>query len=212
MAVFDAEYYHANYCDYARQNPRRKLNFYWQVVEQSHADGVARSIHDIGCAFGRFLDAGSSDWFRFGSDISADAISAAGLTDVTLRVASIEDQPFSDGFGAVTAFDVLEHVSDLTAAALSIRQQLAASGSFVFVVPVYDGASGPIIRYLDHDPTHIHRWPRAAWLAWAHHNFEVIDWQGIIRWWTPWRHYIHIPTRLFRRHSPAIIVACRKRP
>jgi hypothetical protein len=81
----------------------------------------------------------------------------------------------------------------------------------VFVVPVYDGLSGPIIRRLDRDPTHVHKWPRDRWLDWAASHFEVVDWTGILRWLTPLGYYLHVVTRLGKRHTPAILVTCRKR-
>lgn len=212
MSNFDADYYAANYPDYERQNPLRKLQFYRRCVEQSLLPNVPRRIHDIGCAFGNFLRVMPSDWQRYGTDPSQHAIRAgqSASVGIELAVATAGDQPFGHDFGVVTAFDVLEHVPDLSATARAIAGQLRTGGSFLFVVPVYDGLSGPVIRRLDRDETHLHRWPRGAWLDWASQNFELVDWLGIMRWFPPWKRYLHLPTRLIRHHSPAILAICRK--
>ena len=68
-----------------------------------------------------------------------------------------------------------------------------------------------IIRRLDRDPTHLHKWPRQRWLDWAARHFSVVEWSGIVRYLLPGGYYLHLVTRLFRRHAPAIIVIARKR-
>lgn len=209
---FDAAYYATNYPDYARQNPPRKFAFYRRWVERTYRPDTPRRIHDVGCAFGWWLAALDSNWDCYGSDVSRDAIARARQTvpQASLAVAPASTRPFAGPMGIVTAFDVLEHLDDLDAAGQALRDQLAPGGALVFVVPVYDGLSGPIIRRLDRDPTHRHKWPRQAWLDWAQQWFTVEDWQGIVRWLPPWRRYIHWPTRWARRHAPAVIVTCRR--
>ena len=113
----------------------------------------------------------------------------------------------------VTAFDTIEHVPDLTAVAAAVRQQLPPKGLFLFVVPVYDGLSGPAIKLLDKDPTHVHKWPRQKWLDWiGGEGFDVREWTGILRYLLPGGYYLHAPTGTFRGHTPAILVAARRRP
>jgi 2-polyprenyl-3-methyl-5-hydroxy-6-metoxy-1,4-benzoquinol methylase len=111
----------------------------------------------------------------------------------------------------VTTFDVIEHVPNPDAVARSAIEQLADGGCFVFVVPVYDGVTGPVIRLLDRDPTHIHKWSRQRWLDWAAAHFSVVEWKGILRYLLPGGYYLHVVTRALRRHTPAIIVVARKR-
>jgi SAM-dependent methyltransferase len=212
---FESEYYRANYRDYAGQNPPRKLAFYARYIAR-HADASApRSIHDLGCAFGALLGSLDGSWSIHGSDVSAYAIERAARAHPrgVFRVGDAARAPVFPGpFGVVTAFDVIEHVPDLDRLAEAVDGQLADRGLFVFVVPVYDGLSGPIIRRLDRDPTHVHKWPRRRWLSWAGSHFELLDWTGIVRYLLPTRYYLHRPSRLLRDHTPAIIVACRKRP
>src|SRR5262249_58711932 len=93
--------------------------------------------------------------------------------------------PFDDRFPVVTAFDVIEHVDALDPLASDINHHLADGGIFFFVVPVYDGPLGPVVRALDHDPTHVHKQPRAFWLEWARRHFELVDWWGLVRYLLP---------------------------
>ena len=213
-AQYDSCYYQTNYRSYARQNPPRKLAFYARMVEQQLPPGLPRRIHDVGCAFGRFLGSLDERWEICGSDVSAYAIdqAARAYPRGSFQVGDASRALlFPEPFGVVTAFDVIEHIPDLDTFAASVNLQLLDGGSFIFVVPVYDGLSGPIIRFLDRDPTHVHKWPRQRWLDWAASHFEVRDWLGIVRYLLPTYQYLHLVTRRFRRHTPAILVACRKR-
>ncbi len=211
---FDERYFETYYRDYAAQNPPRRMRFYAQTVERHLPPGAPRRIHDIGCAFGRFLGSLDERWEIFGTDVSEFAIAKAAqeIPRGVFKVASaVAGKVFDKPFGVVTTFDVIEHVPNPDAVARSAIEQLADGGCFVFVVPVYDGVTGPVIRLLDRDPTHIHKWPRQRWLDWAASHFSVVEWKGILRYLLPGGYYLHLVTRAFRRHTPAIIVVARKR-
>jgi len=210
--AFDAEYYRENYRDYRRQTPARKLRVYARLVERHCSAAVPSRIHDIGCGFGHFLGSLEESWEICGSDVSEFAIARAAeeFPRGHFAVAGATARGVFDGrFGVVTAFDVLEHVPDLDAAAAAIAGQLVPGGCFIFAVPVYDGLSGPIIRALDHDETHVHKWPRRRWFEWAEAHFDVLEWIGAVRYLLLSLYYVHLTTRLLRDHTPAIIVACR---
>lgn len=212
--VFDADYFKTRYRDYVAQNPSRRLGFYADMIEKHMVPGVPWRIHDLGCAFGRFLGSLDARWEIFGTDVSEWALVEAARSNPrgVFSVASADaGRVFEEMFGVVTAFDVVEHVPDLDAVARSVKEQLVDGGCFVFVVPVYDGLSGPVIRVLDRDPTHIHKWPRKRWLDWASAHFALIEWKGILRYLFPTKYYLHVATRTFRQHTPAIIVVARKR-
>jgi len=217
---FEAGYFADNYRDYAAQNPPWKLRFYLSVIERlapvGDGEGHGRRLLDVGCGLGRFLAhaARHGDFDLAGTDLSRHAVehNRQHWPDIPFEVASATDRPFPDErFHALTAFDVIEHVPDLSAVAAAVTAMLRPGGLFVFVVPVYDGLSGPLIRRLDKDPTHVHKMPRKFWLDWAGEHFEVLEWWGMLRYLLPGRLYLHWPTRLGRNHTPAILVAARRR-
>lgn len=214
--LFDAAYFTANYRNYAAQNPDRKLGFYRRLLTARLAATQPLPVLDVGCGLGAWLAHldRHTGWQLHGTDLSAWAIERvrATLPRVDVRVASATDHPFPpQTFAAVTACDVIEHVPDRDAAAGAIATMLRPDGWFLFVVPVYDGLSGPLIRHLDRDPTHVHKHARAEWIDWAGRFFDVVDWQGTLRYLLPGGVYLHVPTRLGRRHTPAIVVLCRPR-
>ena len=72
--AFDERYFKTYYRDYVAQNPPRRLRFYAQMIERYLAPGAPRRIHDIGCAFGRFLGSLDPTWQIFGTDVSEFAV------------------------------------------------------------------------------------------------------------------------------------------
>jgi len=212
--AFEREYYEANYRDYARQNPARKLRFYRRLAERASEGTSSPRILDIGCAFGAFLSALDPQWRRFGADVSQFATdrAAAAVPGATFARAGVETIPFPGPFDVVTAFDVIEHVPSLDQVASVVRSKLTPGGHFIFVVPVYDGPTGPLVRLLDKDETHLHKTSRGFWLAWAEKNFALVEWWGIYRYLVPGLGYLHLPTRAWRRFAPAIAVVTRNRP
>jgi SAM-dependent methyltransferase len=210
---FEREYYEAHYRDYARQNPPRKLGFYRRLAERAAAGIAAPRILDVGCAFGAFLSALDPKWRRFGADVSRFATDRAAreVPGATFAQAGFDTIPFPGPFDIITAFDVIEHVPSLEAVAASVRSRLSPGGHLIFVVPVYDGPTGPIIRLLDKDDTHVHKSSRDFWLAWTRENFDLVDWWGVYRYLVPGLGYVHLPTQFWRRFTPAIAVIARKR-
>lgn len=217
--TFEADYFAANYRNYAAQNPAWKLRFYRSVIERlappPAPGGGERRLLDVGCGLGRFLAdaAGHTPFALAGTDLSRHAVehNRRRWPEIDFRVASAVDRPFPEAsLDVVTAFDVIEHVPDLAGVAGAVGSMLRPGGLFVFVVPVYDGLSGPVIRLLDKDPTHVHKNPRRFWLEWAAERFAVLEWWGMLRYLLPGGLYLHLPTRRGRNHTPAILVAARR--
>ena len=102
---------------------------------------------------------------------------------------------------------MLEHVHNPRGLMKVIASSLAPGGGFIFVVPVYDGLTGPLIRLLDRDPTHMHKMSRYFWLELGRQEFQLVEWWGICRYLLPGGVYMHVVTRRYRRFTPAI--ACR---
>jgi SAM-dependent methyltransferase len=212
-AGFEREYYETSYRNYARQNPPRKLAFYRRLVERAAAGIPNPSVLDVGCAFGAFLGALDPRWRRFGADVSQFAIEQArvAVPGATFACAGFGEIPFGERFDVVTAFDVIEHVPSLDMVASVVHSRLREGGHLIFVVPVYDGPTGPIIRHLDKDVTHLHKRSRDFWLLWAREKFVVLEWWGVYRYLFPGGYYAHHPTRVWRRLTPAIAVLARRR-
>jgi len=210
---FGAEYYETNYSNYERQNPARKMRFYRGLVNKHLPRMSHPRVLDLGCAFAKFLGYLDPSWSRLGIDLSEFAIRRAhqALPDVSLAVASCTAVPFKGPFQAVVAFDVIEHVEDLGQVAAFVHSELAPAGVFVFVVPVYDGPLGRVVRHLDRDPTHVHKESRDFWLGWASEQFDVVEWCGVFRYLLPSGPYINWPSRSLRRVSPAIALIVRNR-
>lgn len=209
---YEEEYFAANYRDYERQNPPRKLAFYRRLAELAVGGRERPRVLDLGCAFGRFLAALPPAWELAGVDASRFAIADARrrLPDARLAVARGPEIPFPGPFDLVTSFDVLEHLPELDATRHEVAAKLAPGGAFLFVVPVYDGPTGPLIRLLDRDPTHLHKRPRRFWLDWAAADFAIEDWLGIARYLLPAGPYLHLATRRLRNATPAVAILARR--
>ncbi len=211
MPSFEEDYYRDYYGSYERQNPERKLQHYVDTVRGALGDAKNPKVLDIGCAFGRFVSAMDSDWQRYGADVSNHAVAWAKDNVPNAHFAVIGDRtiPFEDRFAAITAWDVIEHIPDLETVARDTNEHLEANGAFVFVVPVYDGPLGPVVRTLDRDPTHIHKNSRGFWLEWASRHFRVERWWGIFRYLVPGGPYLHVPSKALRSIAPSILVSAR---
>jgi SAM-dependent methyltransferase len=206
-------YFDEAYRDYGLQNPARKLDHYLDVIDTRIGTGP-QSLLDIGCGLGAFLERAQGRhpyWSYAGSDIDPEAVAETRhrVPQATILRASAEDASFPDhSFDVITAWDVFEHVRDLDAAAHSVIRMLKPGGLLAFVVPVYDGLTGPLIRRLDKDPTHVHKLSRHDWVAWASRRYSDIEWHGLVRYLIG-RAYLHLPTVAVRSHTPAILVSGR---
>ncbi|MFQ5736325.1 MAG: class I SAM-dependent methyltransferase [Thermodesulfobacteriota bacterium] len=212
--TFEKEYFEKYYTDYERQNSAKKLDFYRRLVEGAAGGKTDPSILEIGCAFGKFLPLLGAGWHKYGMDVSEFAIGQARIRapEAKFAVSAMPHIPFKETFDVIAAFDVLEHVPCLEEVIASVKARLAPSGHFIFVVPVYDSVTGPLIHLLDRDITHIHKKSRRFWLDWAGAHFEISDWWGIYRYLFPFGYHLHKPTKIFRHFTPAIAVVARAKP
>ena len=210
-SAFEREYFDTAYIDYERQNPSWKLRFYRRLLTSYLAPSPRRTLLEIGCGLGSFLASLDTSWDKYGFDVSRYAVghARAKVPNAHLVVASGARIPFARRFDAIVSFDVLEHLAAPEDAFDEVASRLEPSGIFVFVVPVYDGLSGPVIRRLDHDVTHLQKHGRGFWLDLVSRRFRVVAWHGLVRYLLPGGVYLNWPTRLGRRHAPAIAVVAR---
>ncbi len=210
---YDRTYFERQYRDYERYNSRRKLDFYRKLAVLAAGSKSEPRLLDIGCAFGHFLACLDSNWARFGVDVSPYAIQKARerALEAHFAVTDANTIPFEGPFDIITAFDFLEHFPRLDQLLGLVSSSLVRDGAFVFVVPVYDGPTGPLVRALDRDPTHVHKRSRDFWLRWVAQGFDMLDWWGIYRYLLPGGYYVHVVTRALRGFTPAIACLVRRR-
>jgi SAM-dependent methyltransferase len=204
-------YFGAAYRDYNLQNPPPKIAYYGRLMRAAVGARKEPRILDVGCAFGRMLRDLPENWHRYGVDSSEYALSVARSEVPGATFVRCELPPRELGkFDLITAFDVIEHIADLEPMLERIDQMLVPGGTFLFVVPVYDGPLGWLVRALDFDVSHVNKWSRAAWLARAEQRFDIVGWRGIYRYLFPGK-FVHIPTKALRNSAPAIVVSVKKR-
>jgi len=208
--------YEQNYFDniysghYYAHNPLYKIVYYLKAIRTLKPHG---RLLDIGCAFGLFLEHARVYYECEGCDVSTYAISVARkrLPDVPFSVSDILSLSLESHYDIICCFDVLEHIPNLDAAAMKIRNLLNDGGFLVLVVPVYDTLVGQLVSLLDKDPTHIHKESRDFWLRkltdWG---FAIKEFHGIFRYSVAGRFYIHFGHPYLRRFSPAILLASQK--
>jgi len=209
---FEEDYYQQVYKNYNLQNPDHKYRFYLSLIEKFRPKVSKPDLLELGCAFGKFVNFLPKNWNIYGLDPSNFAINKARqiAPHANLAVASLPNIPFKENFDIITAFDVLEHIPSLKKTIHNIKKKSAPAGIFLFVVPVYDGPTGPIIRLLDRDPSHVHKKSRRFWLNFIEKEFEILDWIGIYRYLVG-RYYIHIPTKTMRNFTAAIAVVAKNK-
>ncbi len=215
MTDTTTRYFDENYRDYFRQNPDHKLDFYLdQLIRRGAADRA--TLLDIGCGKGAFLARSSGrmpSWRLLGIEPEKDGVDHSSHLVPNAAVTSgvATELPFADdSTDIVTAWDVLEHVPKVEDALDEILRVLRPGGTFGFVVPVYDGLTGPLIKLLDNDPTHVHKHGRHWWLEAVGSRFDDLEWCGIFRYLIGPR-YLHLPTIRWRSNTPAILVTATPR-
>ncbi len=209
-----ADYYADNYRDYQRQNSDRKLRFYMHLLDARLEPGSR--IFELGSGLGLFLEKAAVRYNCSACELNpyGAEISRRRVPNVIVHEGSYDCIPIEPGLGAVVAWDVLEHISDLDRALETIHSRLEPGGFLFAAVPVYDTPLGPITRLLDHDPTHVWKLSRRDWLDRLRvHKFEVVDWGGIIRRLVGGRWYLHLTRpQFFLRHCCSAIYLVAKKP
>lgn len=217
-ALFDAETFGQAYFTegsnyggrYDSYNPPHKIAGYLSEIRRLQPRG---SLLDVGCAFGRFLQAARNDYVCEGVDISEYALRLAQerLADIPLHCSPIQSFQPGRTYDVVTCFDVLEHVPALDYVLRHLRMLLAPRGILAFAVPVYDSPPGWLFGLIDRDHTHVHRHGRRFWLEQLiQAGFEPIVFKGILRAPLP-GYFVHKISPLLRWFSSAIFVICRVR-
>lgn len=207
-----AGYFTENYIDYERQSSSSKMRFYLRLVRRWAPPGGL--LFELGVGLGVFLEQACAYYRCQGCDSNPHAVAAARkrAPRSSIREGSFRAVPDRPPPSAVVAWDVLEHVPELGEALDFIRLRLAPDGVLIAVVPVYDGPLGPLVRRLDHDPTHFWKWPRSRWLdTLREHGYDLVESGGIVRRLIASRWYLHLawPQFLLRRWGSAFYFVAR---
>jgi ubiquinone/menaquinone biosynthesis C-methylase UbiE len=208
-------YFDSAYRDYQAQNPPAKLDHYLDVIRARVHRSRLRLL-DLGCGPGLFLQRAQvrlPTWELSGIDVHSDTVGAASalVPEASIRLGRADAIPHPDAsFDVVTAWDVLEHLENPELALSEIKRCLTHDGILALVVPVYDGITGPLTRLLDRDPTHLRKESRSYWIDLLERQFAIVEWHGVLRFMVTRSIYIHQPTRLLRRSTPAIVLIARR--
>jgi SAM-dependent methyltransferase len=139
---------------YRRLVLRDHVRFVRAVVERQQTAGRWRSLLDVGCGDGSFLDAlGARP--AVGLDWSPDAVRAVRARGFAAVRGGLEATPFAAGaFSAVTMFHYLEHVSPAQPSLDAARRLLSNDGRLVVQVPNADCWQRALLRsrWAGYDP------------------------------------------------------------
>lgn len=117
-----------------------------RLIPPAEGGAKTRRVLDVGCAQGGFLARmAGRGWDAEGIDLSAGSVAAARARGLSVRESSLDEARFPDAsFDVVTAFYVLEHVTDPAGFLHEIRRVLSPRGLAVIRVP----HTTPIVRFL----------------------------------------------------------------
>lgn len=117
-----------------------------RLVPPASGGEKPRRLLDAGCAHGGFLARMTErGWNAEGIDLSAGSVAAARARGQNVRESTIEEARFPDAsFDVVTAFYILEHVTDPVGFLREVQRVLSPGGLAVLRVP----HTTPIVRLL----------------------------------------------------------------
>ena len=142
-----------------RLNSWRPKKYRKLILE--HAGRNHRTLLDIGCAYGHFLEMLQDDFEVCGTDISNHAIKVARTrVDCDYMQANVEKDgiPFSKRFDIITAISVIEHLKQPRMGIHRIYEHLNEKGLFCFEIPTISNTLSSLIYrlFFSHDKTHVY--------------------------------------------------------
>ncbi len=156
----------------------------WKIkIEKLGKYKPSGSVLDIGCAFGYFLHFLPEHYQKFGLDVSGYAIGQAKkeVPKAEFKKGDItKENPFKGkSFDAITMFDVIEHIPDITALLEKIHSMLKEKGIFIVMTP----SPGPFHRLISslgigvlwNDKSHVSIKSREEWRDFFRKRFNVLE-------------------------------------
>ena len=139
-----------------------RLNF-WRALKYrkfiKYYSTHHKTLLDIGCAYGHFLNKLKKYYDVYGMDVSNYAIKiACNRVHCQCKQGDLEIEiPFNQKFDIVTAISVLEHLSNPEKAIKNIRSALNNEGLFCFEIPTISNKRSEFIYnlFFAKDETHV---------------------------------------------------------
>jgi SAM-dependent methyltransferase len=107
------------------------------LADATAAVGPIESVLDVGCGIGNFLEYARDRGIRaIGTDVEADAVSAARANGLDAHVTAELDAAVPDGsVDAITLWDVIEHLPEPLAVVRDVVRKLRPGGALLFETP-----------------------------------------------------------------------------
>ena len=172
----------------------RHREFYKWIENLLEEHQAGRSILDVGCGDGTFLNALSDKWIKHGIEPSAAGAELSRKKDLDVSIGTLSSSA-RRRVDLVSALDVIEHVVDPHTFIESVKEHLNTNGTVLLLTG--DAASytarvaGPQWSYLSWCG-HISVFSACGLRKLLEsHGFEILDWKrcehpsspGVIAWW-----------------------------
>lgn len=143
------------YWAYVKEKPLL-LEYFGRKVKLLKQLGVKGKVLDVGCGHGFFLEAAKERGLEaIGIDLSPQAIAYAKKNKLKVYETDLKDAPFKpNSFAAVTAFQLIEHVTDPVDFLKDVYKALAPNGVILLATPKAEG--------------YLHRLMGKHWLSFRH--------------------------------------------
>lgn len=118
------------------------------LIEEHLEEGQDKSLLDIGCGTGWFLECAKERGFDIaGFDLGTEVAAwTADRLGIPVWSSSLDEIPDDRKFSVMTAFDVLEHTLDPVGWLQSVKAFLKPGGMMLLYVPHFDSLSVQVMR------------------------------------------------------------------
>ena len=182
-AIYGREYFHGSeYADYVFEGPSLSHNFRRRLrtLTRYVPEREDKTLFEIGCAYGFFLQLASHEFRRAsGIDISDAAVAhAKGTLGVDAVKADFLSNGIGEGFDVYCLWDTIEHLMEPHRVIEKISRVMNAQG----ILTITTGDIGSLLARIRgqswrmiHPPTHLHYFSRATLKRLLlRHGFEVV--------------------------------------
>ncbi len=160
--MYDEAYYSGNaeYSYYDERQAIKYSEYVWKKrINKIRHYAAGGNFLDIGCAFGGFIKCASEYYIPFGIEFSGYSGNyAKTLFGNNIHIGTLNDHPFKSGFfSVITMIELLEHLSDPSAAVSECFRLLKAGGLLVIQTANMDGLQASLLknRYAYFMPGHV---------------------------------------------------------